>query len=154
MLRPGAVTRIVCGHGKDSGARCYNWCPTPTADGAWGGGGPPCDGSWRPADIGIYLQRETLDYRRNPGWGHYNEFIVDGMHWDTHLPLAIEAFLSGRGAAGMDRLHRAFLGRYGLSAEGLSGVPLLTLAPSITRPFVVGATYASQGDPTRLGGQG
>ena len=24
--------------------------------------------------------------RRNPGWGHYNEFLVDGQSWDESLP--------------------------------------------------------------------
>ena len=108
---------------------------------------------WHPVDVHAYLRRETENYRRSPGWGHYNEFIVDGTHWDTHLPLAIEAFMSSRNREKLARVHKGFLRRYGMSADGVDGVPLLTMTPSIEQPFVVGSTYSSHGDPTRLGGR-
>jgi hypothetical protein len=77
-----------------------------------------------------------------------NEFIVDGKHWDDHLSDAVEAFMSGDG---VEKVHADFLGKFGKSAQGVDGVPLLTMTPDIHAPFIVGKTYASEGDPTRLG---
>ena len=153
ILRPGRATRILCGHGKDFGARCGAFCP-PTERGATDLAGPKCASAWRPADVHTYLFRETDDYRRNPEWGHYNEFIIDGRHWDANLPDAVEAFMSGRSGAEVERVHADFLQKHGLRAEGVDGVPLLTMTPNMQLPFAVGARYASEGDPTRLGAEG
>ena len=50
--------------------------------------------AWAPQDVGEYLRRATTAYRNDPGWGHYNEFLLDGLAWDLHLPDSIEAFLT------------------------------------------------------------
>ena len=147
ILRPGSSTRVKCGHGKDSGAgACASgntFCP-PTSSVATGLDGPPCGDAWHPSDVHAYLKRETDAYRRAPGWGHYNEFIVDGHVWDRSLPQAIEAFMSGGNAKAV---HAAFLAKYRLDPRE---TPLLTMTNRIERPFVVGDQYSSEGDPTRL----
>lgn len=78
VLRPGAVNRIRCGHGQDSGAHCNDLCehvPESASHDA-----PTCHGSWAPQDVGIYLQRDTTAYRANPGWGKYNVRRVPPPH--------------------------------------------------------------------------
>ena len=106
--------------------------------------GPPCDGVWRPADVHVYIARDTHAYRLHPGWGKYNEFIIDGRVWDAALPHAIDAFMSGKRMS--EAVHQAFLGKYGLRADE---IPLLTMQPDYERPFVVGPRWGSHGDPTQ-----
>jgi len=129
VLRPGRTTRIACGTGWDSGGgACRQRCPSIAAT-----GGDPShydpqrdgrDGcSWGPQDFGVYLKRAnrwqtTVQARgRNTD---YNEVVVEGDHWNAHLPLTIEAFFG-------DSLARTtrdqFLTRYNLNAVD---VPLLS----------------------------
>ena len=219
ILRPGHI-KVHCGTGTDCGAGCCvgqrKFCPrTGSATSATG---KPCTGAWHPADVHIYIERDTRAYRRDPGWqesylqyGKYNgalpspdsisgprtqsdsgrlglelalpgacsslvvhaahprkvvtsierierppnppmsrpawrlqcaEFIIDGLFWDRQLPNSIDAFMSGRGMS--TATHEAFLRKYRVTADE---VPLLTMQPDYDRPFFVGSTYASHGDP-------
>ena len=49
----------------------------------------------------------------------YNEIVVDGQHWNDHLPDAIEAFFGGSKAR---ENRRAFAKHFGLAEDD---VPLL-----------------------------
>ena len=70
VLRPGRVSRIKCGHGQDSGAHCNEFCQHVPESASRAE--PTCHGSWAPQDVGVYLERDTREYRSNPGWGKYN----------------------------------------------------------------------------------
>ena len=152
ILRPGAHTRVLCGHGQDSGAHCNGICAHLT-EGAGAHEGAICSGAWAPQDIGEWIHRDTAAYRREPGWGKYNEFLINGTHWDAHLPWSINAFLSSRSGAS-ERAYDRFLAKYGVTEEVRrfveAEIPLLTLAPFVNEPLVFGVTYAGAGDPTRL----
>ena len=148
VLRP-THNRIYCGTGTDCGAGCCHgqrrFCPATAAAADGGADGEPCAGAWHPADVGVYLRRDTLAYRRKPGWGKYNEFIIDGKRWDAQLPWSIDAFMSGKR---MTRaVHEAFLAKFRLAA---SDVPLLTMQPDYEEVFVEGDSWGSQGDPCGL----
>ena len=151
ILRPGTnVAKVMCGHGFDHGAYCGPFCKHVPE---WQYEGEKCSSAWAPEDMGVYLYRDTQDYRANPGWGHYNELLVDGHSWDEALPWSVEAFISS--STGLaEKAHKAFLAEYGLSEEGDKGVPILTMTPVIGQPFVSGEKgYGSEGDPTRGGGR-
>ncbi len=100
----------------------------------------------------MYLWRETQAYRRNHGWGHYNEFLIDGHSWDDTLPWSVEAFMSSsNGGATSERAHAAFVAKYNLKDDD---VPLLTMTPSLDQPFTEGSHgFGSAGDPTRGAGR-
>jgi len=92
ILRPAATT-VLCGKGGDSGGHCTWWCPSVASLGdvwTYDYPGDGCGGSWRPADIPIYLRRQTawqLAHRRL----EYNEFIYDGGLL-RQTPLVVEAY--------------------------------------------------------------
>lgn len=123
IFRP-KVTRVLCGKGGDSGGHCGAWCPSVESLGDFKSfqfPGDGCGGSWRPKDIGIYLQRQCawqLEHRRL----QYNEFIVDGDAWSQHLPAPIEAFFQINDGAQAD--HAAFLNTYHLTPHD---VPLVEI---------------------------
>ncbi|KAL1504518.1 hypothetical protein AB1Y20_010920 [Prymnesium parvum] len=123
IFRPG-VTRLKCAKGGDSGGHCTRWC---TAAGGVGDvasyqyPGDGCGGSWRPEDIGFFLQRQCA-WQRFFRRLEYNEFIVDGDAWTSSLPDTIEAFFQIRDG-GADA-HRAFLKAFRLSEEE---VPLVEM---------------------------
>ncbi|KAL1498856.1 hypothetical protein AB1Y20_013381 [Prymnesium parvum] len=107
ILRPGDGTRVVCGSASDTGSgSCKAWCPhvgaasdryDPWTDGRDGCAG----GSWRPEDFGVFLRRSALWQKVVQARGHamdYNEIILDGAHWNDHLPGTIEAFFGGEKA--------------------------------------------------------
>ena len=151
IFRPGSTTRIVCGNGGDCGGYCHPWCAptdasTPTA-------GRACEStkSWRPSDVGLYLQRETVERRRGDYRNNvYNEFLVDGRHWAKHLPFTIDAIVSGcerrpdgqcdsnsdvaQAGSGMSAasVHRAFLKQYGIDEHE---VPLIEWTGEVDAPF-------------------
>ena len=81
---------------------------------------------------------------RAPGW----TVLVDGYVWEANLPYSIEAFMSSRDGD-VAAVHREFLAAFPQVTE--ADVPLITMTPSIERPFVLGPGYGSQGDPTRFG---
>ena len=118
ILRPG-ITHILCGKGGDSGGHCGGWCPSIDSVGKnvanlqYPGDG--CGGSWRPADIGMYLQRQTAWQLANHRL-EYNELIFDGEVFRAQ-PSVIEAYF---GAAHEQR--RQFMVKH----KGLSP-PLLEL---------------------------
>ena len=99
--------------------------------------------SWAPSDIHLYLQHETRErrdgaYRNNV----YNEFIIDGVQWNTQLPQSIDAFIVGQvgsaGAKQAEEVHKRFLATYpSLTAED---VPLLELTGSARNAFRVAVT--------------
>ena len=66
----------------------------------------------------------------------YNEFIIDGVAWNTQLPHSIDAFLSGQpgsiGAHEASQAHAAFLKAYGLSHDD---VPLVEPTGNAYAPF-------------------
>lgn len=97
VLRPGAAIKVQCGHSKDHGAYCGGFCPHVDPRAAEG---EPCYSAWAPEDIGVYLRRQTKSYRTDPGWGYYNEFLVDGNVWDEHLPWSIDAFITSKNDGG------------------------------------------------------
>ena len=135
IFRPGITTRILCGSAGDrSSAPCSKWCESIPLEGDVfdphhpGRGADGCAGAWRPQDFGVYLQRSCLWEKevQAPWAGHvdYNEILIDGSHWNAHLPDAIEAFFGSGDLARQQ--HQRFLERYQLTA---SQVPLLTLDP-------------------------
>jgi len=69
----------------------------------------------------------------------YNELIVDGDHWTSHLPGIVEAFVitSGHEPDALDKVRRMrqrFLQAYGLSA---TEAPLVTFDEANSHaPFV------------------
>lgn len=146
VLRPGrGFHKVLCAHGKDHGAYCGSFCPHADPSDTTG---PRCEQAWAVDDMGAYLRRETDAYREAPGWGHYNEFLLDGNVWDAALPMSIEAFLTSRGDGSMSkRAHDSFLERYGVSS---ADVPLLTMTRSLTGLLVVGTKFAEHGDPERM----
>ena len=135
IFRAGASTRILCGSGSDlSSAHCGLFCESIRIDNdvLWA----PHDryeckvgnhrGVWRPEDFGAYLLRSCRYQKEVQGpWSHrydYNEILVDGDHWNAHLPAAIEAFF-GDGMMARSA-HQHFLDEFGLTSEQ---VPLLKL---------------------------
>lgn len=91
---------------------------------------PPrlCGFSWAPRDMHAYLRRATREKAAAARAG-YNEFIVDGAHWDAHVPAAIEAFILGDAGRSHAPAARAdFLLRFGHVA---ADVPLLALTNRI-----------------------
>ena len=104
----------------------------------------PCDGAWAPEDVHHYLRTDTEAYQRRPDFGKYNEFLLDGNAWEANLPHSIDAFMSSR-TGDVVHTHAAFLRAYGLTE---ADVPLLTMAPSLQTPFVLGSGFAREGDPT------
>ena len=94
----------------------------------------PSSCSWRPQDIGVYLQRDTRHRRLQARqWvtggsaqmfvSPHNEFLVSAAHWKANLPNAIEAWIAGEQYTGAD--YQAFLRRFGLTE---ADVPLLSFA--------------------------
>jgi len=152
VLRPGMHT-VLCGHGKDHGAYCGGFCThlhEPRPHGHHlnaslherGALGQPCRDAWAPQDIGGYVRRETEAYRQDPGYGHYNEFLVDGLVWDANLPWSIDAFLTGATSA---TAHAAFLQKYQLTDLE---VPLLTMTRKLDELLVPGVRFGDGGgDP-------
>lgn len=114
IFRPH-VARILCGKPTDSAGVCINryhrWCDSTRANVQT----PYNEArdklcSWRPADVGVQLQR-LIEYQSQPGRSfEYNEFIVDGKHWRANLPGAVEAIF------GDASTHSKFMRHYGLSA--------------------------------------
>ena len=83
-------------------------------------------------------------------WQVYNEFLVDGRHWAKHLPLTIDAIVSGcerrpdgqcngnsdvaRAGSGLSAaaVHRAFLKQFGIDEHD---VPLIEWTGEVDTPF-------------------
>lgn len=142
IFRPGRATRIKCGNAEDSsqGHCAGTWCPSvplmadpydPTDPREHAAAG--CHGSWKPSDFGVFLHRTTKwNQQVQVNSRHqldYNEIIVDGDHWTSHLPDAVEAFFTsedlGRKEPEIARTaHRQFLRAFNLNADD---VPLLWL---------------------------
>ena len=90
---------------NSGGGACRGFCPSvslandeynPFTDGRDG-----CDGSWRPQDFGVFLHRSVQWQREVQARGgrmDYNEIVVDGAHWNQHLPDTVEAFFGGEKA--------------------------------------------------------
>lgn len=142
VLRPSA-TRVFCGFGADAGGLGH--CAPQSTDcypGCWQAGktwsvwcepeevhlhgnqeGTCYNRPYRPADMGVLFERAALN-------GHYNEVIVDSLHWAAHLPDAIEAFWYHAGTDDLvvqqlQQWHTRFLAAYpGASA---ATYPLLIL---------------------------
>lgn len=145
ILRPGRFHRVLCGHARDHGAYCGAFCPPASRHDA-----TRCTDAWAVADIGDYVRLETDHYRNHPGWGNYNEFLLDGVWWDAHLPWSIDAFLTSRGDGGLaQRAHAAFLARYADEIT-TADVPLVSMTPTLTEAFVVGSKFGERGDPERI----
>ena len=147
IFRPGRTTRIVCASGQDCGGYCpptadREWCPSPrkpTLDPgeescSWVDGQCPKWCSWRPRDVGTFLSRDLAQRVRNtplgdgsdPNNNGYNEFLIDGEHWQRELPEAIEAFVEGEfGLAARE----AFVARW----PEVQDVPLLRLTEDVDR---------------------
>ena len=104
----------------------------------------PCDGAWAPEDVHYWLRADVKSKRKRPDFMTYNEFLVDGNVWERNLPLSIEAFMSSR-TGDVERTHAQFLRAYGITSDD---VPLLTMAPSLQHPFLLGGGFAREGDPT------
>lgn len=142
IFKPGQTSRIKCGNAEDSsqGHCSGTWCKSvplvgdkydpsdPKENGAAG-----CHGSWKPTDFGVFLHRTTKWNQQVQVFSRhaldYNEIIVDGEHWTSHLPDAVEAFFTtedlGRKEPEMAReAHRQFLRTFNLNADD---VPLLWL---------------------------
>ena len=89
--------------------------------------GDGCGRSWKPNDVGIYLQRQTawqiLKHRLE-----HNEFVVDGEHYANMLPHCVEAFVQVNGPNDKAQAqHAQFLDAFGLDA---SQVPLVRMYTS------------------------
>ena len=130
IFKPGESTRIMCGSAADTGGgECRWFCDSvPLAGDAydpWRDGRDGCGGgSWRPEDFGVFLRRSCSWQKEVQALGRamdYNEIIVDGPHWNDHLPNAIEAFF-GYGELSREQ-HRMYLDEFSLTPEQ---VPLLT----------------------------
>ena len=130
VFRPGPSTFIKCGTASDTGGgACRQLCPTPPPFESdpydpWRDGSDGCGSSWRARDFGTYLYRYARwqrEVQAPSGHGiNYNEIVVDGRHWNAHLPTTIEAFFGGA----MARAARAeFLVRYALDPDDY---PLMT----------------------------
>ena len=131
VLNPNA-TRVLCAYGGDGGTRgktckppgltssCVpgcamsagdSWCDAQKAGSSW------CDGHpWRSEDLSTFVEYDG-------GMTTYNEAIIDGFFWNTHLPHSIEALIGSPGDPGAVRLHERFLATYRLTARD---VPLVT----------------------------
>ena len=136
VLSAGAANKIVCGTASDSGGgACRSFCPhvtllNDTYDYARPerGGRDGCGGSWRPRDFGVFLRRSGAWQKvvqARGGRMDYNEIIVDGEHWNAHLPQTIEAFFGG--ALARKQRHE-FMQTFGLSPE--HAPPLLEFDPT------------------------
>lgn len=115
IYRP-TITHIKCGKGGDSGGHCDRWCPTIHSVGdvtKYGYPGDGCGGSWRPADFGIYLERQAAWQVHNRRL-QYNEIIVNGDYCTAHLPGCIDAFFyaGASGAAEARSQHGLFQNDY------------------------------------------
>ena len=114
IFRPQA-TRLMCAKPTDSAGVCvdrwHHWCDPkratlriPYRE------GPDKMCAWHPETIGVQLQRLTEFQHKPDEHVEYNEFIVDGLHWRSHLPDVVDAIL------GDDLVHQKFLNRYNVSA--------------------------------------
>ena len=70
------------------------------------------------------LTPHVLSCRDPPprSWGHYNEFLINGTHWDQHLPWSVEAFITSRTGAS-SKAYEAFMKKYeatGVTAADVS----------------------------------
>ena len=141
IFRP-TVNKIRCGNAQDCGGYCHEMCPS--TDGitevhelsdCTGGAGH----SWAPSDVHLYLKKETLARRGGAARNNvYNEFIIDGVQWNTALPHSIDAFIIGdvgsEQAKYAKEVHSKFLLKYGITAEQ---VPLLQVTGSARKAFTV-----------------
>ena len=135
------TARIACGNAADVGALCTRWCAHPNQlDPSAKYPGDGCNditplshgGSWRPADSGEFLRRVTR-YQSEAQKLYYNEFLVEGRWWTSHLPGVIEAIftthVTSRSQARTSKPPTAkdrFVRGYGLEA---SAHPLLIFDP-------------------------
>ena len=75
----------------------------------------------------------------------YNEFIIDGVAWNSGLPHSIDAIIMGNvgsdGAKRAREVHTAFLTKYGITKED---VPLLEVTGSATKAFRVAMEMPSE----------
>ena len=114
---------------RDSRNAYDAWCDTADHPGA---ADYFCEGHpWRPSEIGTMLQRDREATRRGERRDEhhsYNEIVIDGQHYNAHLPSSVEAFVVGEGddLSEARKLHRRFLDAFRLS-EG--EVPLLHYRP-------------------------
>jgi len=70
---------------------------------------------------------------------NYNEVILDGFHWNKHLPYSIEAVITT--GPEVNAWYRDFLNAYGLTPES---IPLIEFHTTMKNPFMLAASY-SQG---------
>lgn len=129
ILRPHA-THLLCGKGGDSGGHCggewSRWCPSVTTVGdvtRYSYPGDGCGGSWRPADFGIFLERQAA-WQVHSRRLDYNEIIYDGDAMVGRLPLAIDAFfyLGSKDVAANQ--HAQFVAEFGRAA---ADIPLVSV---------------------------
>jgi len=124
VLRP-EYARVLCGCDGDCGGKCIGAYGSPDPRPRYCNVTHPPNG-WTgcvwPAGEGLAVLFERCKANRL-----YNEVILDGGFWRTHMPEAVEAILGDAG------LHRAFVRQYGLSPDR---VPLLQLdLQNWHRPF-------------------
>lgn len=134
IMRPSA-NRIFCGFGGDAGGKgacipaehndcvpgCQQqgqpeWCDPVEVKLEGGQAGTCYDRPWQPGrTLGILFKRAA-------GNAHYNEIIIDAVHWDAHLPLAVEGIYYTKASSTAQireaqATHAGFLRQYGLSEE-------------------------------------
>jgi len=147
VFRP-RVANVLCGNPGDAGGYCHRFCPPTEGGGACGYATGQDRRSWAPADVHVYLQRETLERNRGAKRNNrYNEFVLDGQQWAAQLPGIIDAFLAPNMEGTTHDAHRKFLERYSLTAED---VPSLVFTCDCASPFVAGGLVSL--DPCRRGG--
>ena len=120
ILRPG-ITKIRCGKAVDSSGSCKwnGWCSSSRLSRPWTETQDKLC-AWRVRDFGAQLKRLTEHQERYHHLDNeYNEIIVDGTWWASHMPDVVEAVFGDRNA------HTAFLAAY--RSEGISDA---------THPFV------------------
>ena len=127
IFRP-QVTILRCGKGGDSGGHCGGrWCEGSTVGDVtrYGYPGDGCGGSWRPADFGIFLQRQAAWQVHNHRL-QYNEIIIDGNSWSESLPLTIDAFFYMGARDEAANQHAMFVAEFGGAA---ADIPLVSMDP-------------------------
>jgi hypothetical protein len=90
--------------------------------------GDGCGGSWRPHDVGAYLERVTAWQHKYHRLG-YNEFVIAPGPWEAALPRLVAAFYVSKSAPAVTverarHAHAQFLSAY----PGMAGaVPLVAM---------------------------